>query len=31
MENGLYDNNEEFNWFNTFNLWKGDRSNAVFS
>ncbi|CAL6050467.1 Conserved_hypothetical protein [Hexamita inflata] len=29
--NGEYDQNEEFNWFQTFNLWKGNRSNALFS
>ncbi|CAL6055126.1 Conserved_hypothetical protein [Hexamita inflata] len=29
--NGTYDQNEEFNWFQTFNLWKGNRSNALFS
>ncbi|CAL6042831.1 Conserved_hypothetical protein [Hexamita inflata] len=29
--NGVYDFNEEFNWFKYFNLWKGSRSNAVFS
>ena len=31
MENGVYDNNEEVNWFKSFNLWKGTRSNALFS
>ncbi|CAL6074018.1 Conserved_hypothetical protein [Hexamita inflata] len=29
--NGVFDQNEEFNWFQTFNLWKGNRSNALFS
>jgi hypothetical protein len=31
MENGTYDNNEEFNFLMSLNLWKGNRSNAVFS
>ncbi|CAL5982197.1 Conserved_hypothetical protein [Hexamita inflata] len=31
MINGVYLQNEEFNWFQTFNLWKGNRSNALFS
>ncbi|CAL5977904.1 Conserved_hypothetical protein [Hexamita inflata] len=29
--NGVYDMNEEYNWFRYFNLWKGSRSNQVFS
>ncbi|CAL6020255.1 Conserved_hypothetical protein [Hexamita inflata] len=29
--NNVYDQNEEFNWFTQFNLWKGNRSNALFS
>ncbi|CAL5981707.1 Conserved_hypothetical protein [Hexamita inflata] len=29
--NNVYDQNEEFNWFTGFNLWKGNRSNALFS
>ncbi|CAL6092563.1 Conserved_hypothetical protein [Hexamita inflata] len=29
--NNTYDQNEEFNWFSQFNLWKGNRSNALFS
>ncbi|CAL6065625.1 Conserved_hypothetical protein [Hexamita inflata] len=29
--NNEYDQNEEFNWFSQFNLWKGNRSNALFS
>ncbi|CAL6008980.1 Conserved_hypothetical protein [Hexamita inflata] len=29
--NNVYDQNEEFNWFSQFNLWKGNRSNALFS
>ncbi|CAL6008918.1 Conserved_hypothetical protein [Hexamita inflata] len=29
--NNVYDQNEEFNWFSSFNLWKGNRSNALFS
>ena len=31
MENDFYDNNEEFNFFRKFNIWRGNRSNAVFA
>ena len=31
MENSDYDNNEEFNFFRKFNIWRGNRSNAVFA